>query len=285
MGRAPVAIDFSEPECVKLDHKSCDSIPAFASYLDKEHPRKTDKMIKDLSKRSTERELMDDFPKGINRLRIVFDDINRVNRILGGNSITVKAVAGLIKNNPQEQYTIVDMGCGDGNMLRELARYCRKNGISARFIGIDLNEEALQLALEASGEFPEIEYQHEDILKCNTSQLPCDILVNTLCMHHIPNELLDTFLRKFVELGKIGIVINDLHRSSMAYYLFKLFSLIFIKTKVAKIDGLISITKGFIKSDLRTYAKDLPTVSHHIEWKWAFRYVWIMQPNRQRGSI
>lgn len=235
--------------------------------------------LKNLSERSTEPELMDDFHGGVDSLRSVFADINRVNKVLGGNSITITAVAKLIDNHPKEEYTIVDMGCGDGTMLREIAKLCYKKKVRARLIGIDLNREALQLAKEVSTDYPHIEYRHEDILNLETEQFHCDVLVNTLCMHHFTDAQLPVFLKKFVELAKIGIVINDLHRSLLAYYLFQLFSSIFIKTKVAKIDGLISISKGFIKSDLLSYAKRMPLVSHHITWKWAFRYVWVMQPN------
>lgn len=237
-------------------------------------------MLKDLSTRSNQAELMDDFHEDVENLRIVFQDINRVNRILGGNHITVKAVAEMIAKNPQESYTILDMGCGDGNMLREVAKFCRREHIKVRLIGIDLNTNALILAKETSKRFPEIEFLHQDILTLDTASISCDILMNTLTMHHFTNEQLIVFLNKFIELGKIGVVINDLHRSLWAYYLFKVFSLIFIKTEVAKIDGLISISKGFIKTDLLGYAKDLPSVSHYIKWKWAFRYVWVMQANR-----
>lgn len=237
-------------------------------------------MLIDLTKRSNQPELMDDFKEGLQALRVVFDDINRVNVILGGNNITINAVARLLKENPQESYTIVDMGCGDGNMLREVANFCRKNNHNTRLIGIDLNQEALQLASEASLDYPEIEYQHKDILQIKSTDLNCDIVINTLCMHHFVDKDLLIFLAKFNELARIGVVINDLQRSRWAYYLFKLFSLIFIKTSTAKIDGLRSISKGFVKSDLIQYSKKLPQSKHEIKWKWAFRYVWIMQPNR-----
>jgi ubiquinone/menaquinone biosynthesis C-methylase UbiE len=237
-------------------------------------------MLIDLSERSSQPELMDDFREGLQSLRIVFDDINRVNTILGGSSITVNAVASLIKENQQERYTIVDMGCGDGNMLREVAKYCKKRKINVRLIGIDLNAEALQLAEEASAIYPEIEFQHSDILELKVTDLNCDIIINTLTMHHFVNKDLLVFLEKFNQLASIGVVINDLHRSRWAYYLFKAFSLIFIKTKTAKIDGLRSISKAFIKSDLIEYSKSLPNAKHFIQWKWAFRYVWIMKPNR-----
>jgi len=237
-------------------------------------------MLIDLSKRSNQAELMDDFREGLKSLRVVFDDINRVNSILGGSNITVNAVAKLMKEHPQESYTVVDMGCGDGNMLREVSRYCKKRAIKVRLIGIDLNDEALQLAEEASVDYSEIEYHHRDILQLKETDFNCDIIINTLTMHHFVNEDLLQFLKKFNQLAGIGVVINDLHRSRWAYYLFKAFSLIFIKTETAKIDGLISISKGFVKSDLIQYSKSLPEIQHDIRWKWAFRYVWIMQPNR-----
>jgi len=238
-------------------------------------------MLIDLSKRSNQPELMDDFRDGLKSLRIVFEDINCVNRILGGSSITLNAVAKLIKEHPQESYTIVDMGCGDGHMLREVSKLFKERNINVRLVGVDLSAEALQLAKEASSEYPEIKYQHLDILELQSNDFNCDIIINTLCMHHFKDSDLLIFLAKFNELARIGVVINDLHRSRWAYYLFKAFSLIFIRTKTAKIDGLISISKGFIKSDLIQYSKSLPNIKHIIKWKWAFRYVWIMQPHRQ----
>ncbi|MGB5555647.1 MAG: methyltransferase domain-containing protein [Flavobacteriaceae bacterium] len=235
-----------------------------------------------LKNRSEQLEILDDFQENAESLKLVFDDINRVNRLLGGYSITIREIAKLIEIHSKENYTLIDLGCGDGDMLREIVRFCRQKKIKVKCIGIDLNEDALHLARKASLEFPEIEYVHQNILHLNTNDLNCDIIVTTLTMHHFTDTQLLIFLHKFIELASIGIIINDLQRSYWAYYLFKGFRRIFIKTKVAKTDGLISITRGFVKADLERYAKKLPSVSHSIQWKWAFRYVWVMQPNRLR---
>ncbi|MDP5230903.1 MAG: methyltransferase domain-containing protein [Cellulophaga sp.] len=228
--------------------------------------------------RSNQPELMDSFDEPIESLKAVFQDINRVNKLLGGNNITINAIENIIDKNPQEQYIIVDMGCGDGNMLREVASYFRKNKIIGKFIGIDLNQNALSIAKEVSSDFPEIEFVYQNILKIDAATFSCDILINTLTMHHFTDEQVVLFLNKFTQLARFAVVINDLQRSRVAYYLFHLFSSIFIKTKIAKIDGLISIRRAFIKKELFAYSRELPSINHTIKWKWAFRYVWILRP-------
>ncbi len=237
-------------------------------------------MLAALRIRSNDPELMDNFQGDAAALQRVLDDINNVNKILGGNAITVSMVARLMEQNPQEHYTIMDVGCADGTMLRAMADYCRKKAIKAAFIGIDLNTKALTLAKNASTDYPEIRYLEQDVLKLEQVDLNCDILTTTLMTHHFTDSQLEVLLAQFALLVNTGVVINDLHRSPTAFVLFKLFSLFFIRTETAKIDGLISIRKGFRKKDLARFAIQLPQMSHTIKWKWAFRYVWIMQPKR-----
>lgn len=238
----------------------------------------------DLKVRSDQKEILDDWQGATHELECVLKDINRVNRILGGNSITVNAVISLIQEHPKESYTILDMGCAEGNMLRELAIAARKQHINLNLIGIDLNRDALKIAKKASIDFPEIVYYEKDILSANFSDFSCDIVITTLTMHHFKNPEILNFAQQFTRLASIGVVINDLHRSALAYYLFKGFSLIFIKTKIAKIDGLTSIKRGFLKSELLALTKSLTSVYHEIDWKWAFRYVWIMRKQQQKNS-
>tara|TARA_R110000868_G_scaffold145181_1_gene365081 strand:- start:1308 stop:2021 length:714 start_codon:yes stop_codon:yes gene_type:complete len=237
-------------------------------------------MLVNLSKRSNQPELMDSFKEPVASLQFVFQDINRVNSMLGGNKITINAIRQLIDTGKKEKYVVVDMGCGDGHMLREVALYFRKHKLNGVFIGIDLNKNALEIARETSKDYPEISYLYQDILTLTEGDLKCDILINTLTMHHFTDDQVLVFLKKFNSLARIGVVINDLQRSRWAYYLFHLFSAIFIKTKIAKIDGLISIRRAFLKKELLSYASKLPNVSHDIQWKWAFRYLWIMKPNQ-----
>jgi len=230
----------------------------------------------DFSQRNTEVELMDNPTIEEAVLRKVLKDINRANRLLGGNKITIHAIAQLMKKQPKAQYTIVDMGCGDGSMLRAVALFCRKRNIEVRLIGLDLSEQALAIGKEKSRSFPEIQFVQHNIIAVPPTGLVCDILLCTLTMHHFNSRQIPQFLEQFVKLASIGVIINDLQRSRLAYYLFKAFSVIFIQTWIAKHDGLLSIKSGFVKNELIKFSRELPHVHHSIQWKWAFRYIWVM---------
>ncbi|MDC6405618.1 MULTISPECIES: methyltransferase domain-containing protein [Maribacter] len=229
----------------------------------------------DISTRSTKKERLDDFQGSQKELDFILEDINRVNRLLGGIHITSNAVFRMFREHKQESYTILDVGCSDGDMLRKLALKARKLNIRIHFIGLDLNKDALEIARKKSVDFPEISYLNRDVFTLDSIEV--DIVITTLTLHHFSNANIPIFLERFVNMAHIGVIINDLQRSRLAYYLFKAFSVIFIKTETAKNDGLISILRGFKKKELQTFSDQVPNVQHKISWKWAFRYRWILK--------
>lgn len=228
-----------------------------------------------LSVRSTQKEIMDDFKGSAKELELLLSDINRVNDLLGGYKITLDVVFRLIEANPKKSYTILDIGCADGEMLRKLADRARKLQIPITFEGIDLNEQALEIGKRKSSSYPEITYKHQNAFDIDDKNF--DLVITTLTLHHFEERNIRPFLIKFSKMASIGVVVNDLHRSRLAYYLFKVFSIIFIKTSTAKIDGSISITRGFKRTELEKFSIDLTNTRSFIKWKWAFRYLWVIQ--------
>ena len=116
-----------------------------------------------------------------------------------------------------------------------------------------------------------------DILTTDFSDINIDVVMTTLTLHHFTDDGVVKFVNQFNSMASLGVVINDLQRSRLAYYLFQAFSLFFIKTKIARKDGLLSIKRAFTKVDLEGYAHAVPDVKHSIKWKWAFRYVWVLK--------
>lgn len=228
----------------------------------------------DFMHRSAERELMDDPLLADKDLREALQDISKVNKWLGGDRITSHAVSSILKKHPSKtHWTIADIGCGDGEMLRILSKKFENFGPTFSFTGIDISEQSLEMARSSSKDFKNILFKNENILTAKTDEV-YDITLCTLTLHHIPEEQLISFVKGMIQRTKYDIIINDLQRSKMAYHLFTLISRIFIKSPIAKNDGLVSIASAFKRNDLEKYAQVLGLHQHSISWKWAFRYLW-----------
>ena len=230
----------------------------------------------DTSHRSSEMEIMDDFTMEGALFRDTLDKLEIINRFLGGNSVTINGLKKLLKNQPKNKtITIVDLGCGNGNILRDISKFGRKNNYSFKLIGIDANFAATEYAKELSKEYSELSFKTIDILSEDFKKQSYDIVLCTLFLHHFKNEELISFLKTTTEKATIGVVVNDLHRHKLAYYLFKLIGF-FIKNKMVRQDGLTSVLRAFKRKDLEAILRQVQ-VPFSIKWKWAFRYLWILK--------
>ena len=226
--------------------------------------------------RTDKEELMDDFSIGGDLLRDTLDKLENINHWLGGNLMTVKALKKVLKNHPKEQeLTIADIGCGHGDILRDVAKFGRKNGYKMKLIGMDANPTAIAYANKLSTEFPELSFKTEDIFSEAFKNRKFDVVLATLFLHHFKEAQLASFLGNTLKQTKIGIVVNDLHRHKLAYYLFMLLS-VFIKNNMIIEDGLTSVLRGFKRNELAHISKKLK-VKPQISWKWAFRFQWILK--------
>ncbi len=208
------------------------------------------------------------------------DKIAKINHLLGGNKLTLDGVTKILRQNPvKRKVTIVDIGCGNGDMLRTLADYLEENEINCALIGIDANKFAVNYARKLSIHYPNLTYRCEDIFSKSFEKLEYDIVLCTLTLHHFKDEEILTLLKILKTNAKMGIVINDLERSSIAYRLFQALCFIFRLNDMSREDGLVSILRGFKKRELEKFSKKLNFKNYTIDWKWAFRYQWIINTN------
>jgi 2-polyprenyl-3-methyl-5-hydroxy-6-metoxy-1,4-benzoquinol methylase len=228
--------------------------------------------------RSDEAEIMDDFALEGEVLRDALDKIAKINQFLGGNHLTLRGVQNLIKKQIKtNEITIVDVGCGNGDMLRTLAEYGAKNNFSFRLIGIDANDFTIKHAQQLSKNYSNISYRCEDVFNKPFRELKYDIILCTLTLHHFKENDILRLMNIFNANSRIGIVINDLQRSVVAYRLFQLVCFLFRLNSMSREDGLVSILRGFKKEDLVRFSKKLNLTHYKIQWKWAFRYQWIIR--------
>ena len=233
----------------------------------------------DTSSRSSAAEMMDDFTIEGSVLRDTLDKLETINRLLGGNSATLKGLKKiLLKSSKTKTITIVDLGCGHGDILRDVAKFGRKNSYKFKLIGIDANNAAIDYAKALSKDYPELSFETIDVFSEDFKKQTYDVVLCTLFLHHFKNNEIIPFLKSTVQKASIGVIVNDLHRHKLAYYLFKMIGL-FIKNKMVREDGLTSVLRAFKRNELETILTKTG-VNFSIQWKWAFRYLWVLKNKR-----
>ena len=231
--------------------------------------------------RTDEPEIMDDFLLEGDELQDALDKIAKINQLLGGNKLTLEGVKSLLKNSDKKELiTIVDIGCGNGDMLRYVADFGIKNSYNFNLIGIDANAFTINHAENLSKNYSNITYNCLDIFTKQFDELKYDIVLCTLTLHHFKGNEIKQLVSQFYTNSKIGIVINDLQRSIVSYRLFQALCFVFNLNRMSREDGLISILRGFKKQELINFSQELGLKKYTLNWKWAFRYQWIIQSSK-----
>ncbi|MBO3115300.1 methyltransferase domain-containing protein [Winogradskyella sp. DF17] len=229
----------------------------------------------DTTYRSKESELMDDFSMEGELLRDTLDKLGTINKWLGGNRVTLNGIKQLLKEQPKDRtYTIIDLGCGHGDILRLVADFGKNNNYSFQLIGIDANEDAISYARLLSRDYNELSFMGLDIFSEEFKNLKFDIALSTLFLHHFNEGEISILLQGLSKTAKLGVVVNDLQRSEIAYGLFKSLGL-FISNHMIVQDGLTSILRAFKRNELEEMSNQL-NLKSKIRWKWAFRYQWLI---------
>ena len=227
-------------------------------------------MIIDLSKRSYQKEILD-------RDDIPFADIERnmleldiINTWLGGHAISISGLQRLVGR--RKLVSICEIGCGGGDNLRALVRWCRRKGIHVRITGIDLNAHCIAVAKERWQEGA-AEWIHSDYRTVVFGREKPDIIFSSLFCHHFTEEELIAQLKWMEANAGAGWFINDLHRHIMAYHSIRLLTKWFSNSYLVKNDAPLSVRRGFTRQEWLELLRHAGIDDYKVQWKWAFRWL------------
>jgi len=223
-----------------------------------------------LQYRSNTKELLDRDDIPFPDIKRNMEELNTINTLLGGHSITVKGFAILAED--REKITVCEMGCGGGDNLVAIANWCRKNRIELHCIGIDIKKECIDVAKGLEQLNGKSEWIVADYEKVVFSEKP-DIIFSSLFCHHFTDEALIKQLHWMRENSGIGFFINDLHRNGLAYYSIRILTLLFSSSYLVKNDAPLSVARGFHKKEWIQLCKNACIDHVKVEWQWAFRYL------------
>lgn len=227
----------------------------------------------DLKQRSTDLEIMDDLDCHGEVVDQTLRELETINRLLGGDYVTIRGIARLLKGTPKDKVvTIADCGCGGGDLAVKIVQWGKKNGYSIRVEGIDANPHIIEFAKKNTASTPEVSYQVLDVFSDDFRKREYDIVVATLFVHHFSSDQLVGLFHSMSRQARRGVVINDIHRHPFAYHSIRLLTRYFSRSAMVKFDAPLSVRRAFIRGDLEDIMSKAKINKYTLRWLWAFRW-------------
>jgi 2-polyprenyl-3-methyl-5-hydroxy-6-metoxy-1,4-benzoquinol methylase len=235
----------------------------------------------DFKTRSSALEIMDDLNCSGQVVEKTLEELEIINKWLGGNAVTIGAVKNFVRQSKPKNTVleIADLGCGSGDMLRIVSRFLNENKTPHLGTGIDANPTIIQYARKKSLGFSELNFETLDILSNEFQKRQYDIVIATLFLHHFNSEQLITLFKKLKGQVRQQIIINDLHRHWLAYYSIKILTALFSQSSMVKFDAPLSVLRGFSKAELTSILSAAGIKNYTLRWRWAFRWQLIINTN------
>lgn len=223
-----------------------------------------------LQQRSYNKELLDNDDIPFEDIKRNMQELNFINTWLGGHQITIKGLQLLIGN--ATKISVCEIGCGGGDNLAAIIKYCNKKKININCTGIDIKEECIDFAKQNIFLKPYTEWIASDYSKVHFEHKP-DIIFSSLFCHHFTEEQLAAQLQWMKANCNTGFFINDLQRNTIAYHSIKTLTKIFSSSYLVKNDAPLSVARGFHKKEWQKIFTIAGIEKFSIKWKWAFRHL------------
>jgi 2-polyprenyl-3-methyl-5-hydroxy-6-metoxy-1,4-benzoquinol methylase len=223
--------------------------------------------------RSNQKELLDNLTIPFADIKQNMIELNTINTYLGGHSISIGGIKKLLPPSKSgHPITICEIGCGGGDNLKAIEKWCTRNAIKANFIGIDMKAECIEFAQQ---QYPALNARWiiSDYREIDFKEDKPDIIFSSLFCHHFPDESIVHILQWMKKSATVGFFINDLHRHFLAYHSIQLITRIFSGSYLVKNDAPLSVARGFNKNEWQKLIASAGLLNCSIQWKWAFRHL------------
>jgi SAM-dependent methyltransferase len=226
----------------------------------------------DRARRSAQTEILDG-PVETAELAKILRDLARFNGAMMGHWPVLQWLGRATRDvQPEQPLTLLDIGCGYGDLLRAVRRWARKRGRAMNLIGVDLSPQVVEVARDASAVSDDIDYHAADIFNFKPAG-PIDLVTTSLVTHHLSDAMIVRFLRWMEANARKGWVIYDLQRSRVPFYFIALAGALLRLHAVVTYDGRISVARSLTRGEWRQALAqaDIPANAAELSW-FMFRF-------------
>lgn len=201
------------------------------------------------------RELMDDPQCDEQALLRTVRRFGVVNRVVSGwGTIYRSRLRPYLRSRADDRreapVRILDVGCGGGDVTRDLARRARRDGFAVEICGIDPDPRCLSIATSHPPE-PGVTFRGAYAADLVDAHERYDVVVSNHVLHHLSRDQLHELLAHTDALGAELVLHNDIARSSAAWGLYAVGILPVAPGTFLLTDGLRSIRRSYTVAELQ----------------------------------
>ncbi len=153
--------------------------------------------------------------------------------------------------NSTTETTLLDVGCGGGDVARSLAKWAAADGLKLRITAIDPDERAFAFA-SSQPPISGLSYRRALSSELVAEGAAFDVVISNHILHHLSPSQLGAVLADSEQLAGSLAVHSDIARSPVAYALFGAGTLPFFPGSFIRRDGLTSIRRSYTSAELRS---------------------------------
>ncbi|MCW8194622.1 methyltransferase domain-containing protein [Proteobacteria bacterium 005FR1] len=219
----------------------------------------------DLRRRSSESELMDEEDISFPEFHDCLQGLETINHLTLAYRPTLKWLQPWLKSS--ERVSILDAGCGSGDMLRQIEKAAHKGELD--LIGVDLNPWSKRSAQLLGGKSA-ARYATADIFHFQPER-QIDLIICSLFTHHLTDPQLVQFLRWIDRRASKGWFINDLHRHPLPYHFIKAATRLLSHNRLIRHDAAVSVARSFTRADWQRLL-DQAGIGERARIRWHFPF-------------
>ena len=200
-------------------------------------------------------------------------ELRRVNRWLGDGRALRLSVLPRVGREGLREFALLDVGAGSGELLRAVAAWARGEQRRARLVGLELNGRSARAMLEESRGFDEIGSVRGDALRLPFADGAFDYVMCSLFTHHFRGDALVAVVREMARVARRRVFVIDLHRHPVAYCFYTTVGRVFLRNRLVREDGALSILRGFVPGELRALARRAGLEDFEVRRRFPYRLV------------